>query len=112
MKSGLPLQEATKEAQEQVVVLARSVKHEQRPAYYDEVLGKACLAGACPAASAADKPARPVDDTAAAYQAALALNTLPAWEAFLRYHPQGFYADLARVQIAALSEQQQQQGEG
>ena len=97
MKSGLPLQEATKEAQEQVVALARSVKHEQRPAYYDEVLGKACLAGACTAPAVADKPATPADDTAADYQAALALNTLQAWDAFLKYHPDGFYADLAQA---------------
>jgi hypothetical protein len=35
------------------------------------------------------------------------IGTLRAWEVFLGTHKNGFYADLARVQMAALGEQQQ-----
>src|SRR6185503_7458450 len=56
-----------------------------------------CLAGACTAPAVVDKPVTPADDAAADYQAALALNTLQAWDAFLKYHPDGFYADLAQA---------------
>ena len=96
VRSGLSLQEATKEAQAEVTALARTIAHDQRPAYYDEVLGKACLAGTCTTATTAAAPTTPGDDVASAYQAALAQNSVEAWEAFLKYHPDGFYADLAR----------------
>ena len=102
MRSGVSLQEATKEAQEQVAALARSAGHEQRPAYYDEVLGKACLASACGLRAAPPKPA-PQEDEAAAYQAALGVNSPEAWDAFLKYHADGFYADLARAARAKLA---------
>lgn len=34
---------------------------------------------------------------ASAYQAAVAINTIEAWDAFLKYHDSGYYADLARA---------------
>src|SRR5690606_27622833 len=99
VESGLTLQEATKEAQEKVVALAGSIDHEQRPAYYDEVLGRACLFDTC--LGGAGKAASP-QDAAAAYQAASAVNTAEGWNAFLKHHPDGFYADLARAALAKL----------
>lgn len=95
LRAGLTLQEATKQAQEQVTDLAGTVPHDQQPAYYDEVRGSACLASECARAAAPATASRP-DDAAAAYQAALAVNSVEAWDAFLKYHPDGFYADLAR----------------
>jgi Caspase domain len=50
----------------------------------------------------------PVGDAKADYELVARIGTLKAWEVFLGTHKTGFYADLARVQIAALSEQQQQ----
>ncbi len=47
-------------------------------------------------------PGVTVDNVAAAYTAAQAINTIEAWAAFLRYHDNGFYADLARAAMAKL----------
>ena len=47
LASDMSLQEAVKEAQQEVVALARSIQEEQKPAYYDEVIGRACLSEAC-----------------------------------------------------------------
>lgn len=49
----------------------------------------------------------PLADVKADYELVAKIGTLRAWEVFLGTHKTGFYADLARVQIAALSEQQQ-----
>jgi TPR repeat protein len=92
----MTLQEATKKAQEEVTALARTISHKQQPAYYDEVLGKACLAGECRGGATPEAAASQPNEAAAAYQAALVANSIEAWDAFLRYHPEGFYADLAR----------------
>jgi hypothetical protein len=49
----------------------------------------------------------PIADVKADYELVAKIGTRRAWEVFLGTHKTGFYADLARVQIAALSEQQQ-----
>jgi hypothetical protein len=51
----------------------------------------------------------PIADVKADYELVAKIGTLRAWEVFLGTHKTGFYADLARVQVATLSEQQQQQ---
>ena len=47
LRSGKPLLRAMKAAQQETVVLARSIGHPQRPAFYDETLGDVCLSGTC-----------------------------------------------------------------
>ena len=47
LRADVTLQDAIKTTQQQVVALARSINEKQQPAYYDEVLGKACLSGSC-----------------------------------------------------------------
>lgn len=47
LEAGIPLQDAIKETQRVVASLAETIGHEQQPAYYDEVLGDACIAGQC-----------------------------------------------------------------
>lgn len=42
----------------------------------------------------------------AAYQAALAIDTIEAWESFLRYYSTGLYADLARAALNKLRDDQ------
>jgi hypothetical protein len=51
----------------------------------------------------------PLADVKADYERVAKIGTLRAWEVFLDTHKTGFYADLARVQVAALSGQQQAQ---
>src|SRR5262245_47010206 len=48
----------------------------------------------------------PAGDAKTDYELVARIGTLKAWEVFLGTHKTGFYADLARVQIAALTEQQ------
>jgi hypothetical protein len=48
----------------------------------------------------------PAGDAKADYELVARIGTMKAWEVFLGTHKTGFYADLARVQIAALTEQQ------
>ena len=47
LRADVSLQDAVKGAQEKVLELARSVDHDQLPAYWDEVVGTACLSKAC-----------------------------------------------------------------
>jgi len=42
-----PLQEISRDVKDEVRSLAESIKHVQRPAYYDELLGSYCLSGTC-----------------------------------------------------------------
>jgi hypothetical protein len=46
LRSDVSLQEAVKASQEKVVALARAADHDQKPSYWDEVVGPACL-GEC-----------------------------------------------------------------
>src|SRR5262244_3506075 len=47
----------------------------------------------------------PVSDVKADYELVQKIGSKRAWEVFLGTHPTGFYADLARAQIEALSNQ-------
>jgi invasion protein IalB len=62
LRADMTLQEAIKTTQEQVVALAKSIQENQRPAYYDEVVGRACLSANCNsgAAAASNPPVAPV----------------------------------------------------
>jgi hypothetical protein len=52
LRADLPLLDAIKLSQERVFALARSADHDQTPAYYDEVRGRACLSRECNPANA------------------------------------------------------------
>ena len=52
LRSDFTLQDAIKVAQPKVMELARSVEHDQKPAYLDEVAGPACLSQTCKTSSA------------------------------------------------------------
>jgi len=48
----------------------------------------------------------PVSDVKADYELVQKIGSKRAWDVFLGTHPTGFYADLARAQIEAISEQE------
>ena len=52
LRADMPLLDAIKLSQERVYALARTTDHDQTPAYYDEVRGRACLSQECKAAHA------------------------------------------------------------
>lgn len=94
------LQAAFKAAQQRVNELARSVGHAQRPAYYDEVIGSACLTGNCGVLAT---PVAPTPGNAALeWQDFRTSNSIPALELFARRFPGTAYAALAQERIAAL----------
>ena len=57
LRADLPLLDAIKASQAKTHALAASADHDQTPAYYDEVLGEACLSAACKGAVTPAPPA-------------------------------------------------------
>ena len=103
IRADRPLLDAIKTAQTNVNRLARAVSHDQRPAYYDAVLGTACLSERCRGIAVApdDTPDESSPSTAIAADYALAaqIGTEAAWDAFLSKYadrPDDFYVKLAR----------------
>lgn len=93
------LQSAFKATQLAVNDVARSIGHDQRPAYYDEVVGAACLTGDCAAAAAPGG-----DPDAGTDRIALALQ---GWEYFKEVEDvaalQAFADEFSDTPIAALA---------
>ena len=80
LRADLTLQDAVKAAQAKVVELSRSAGLEaQKPAYYDEVIGPACLSTTCKSAAPTpdDGFAEAFIDAASAEQLAIMVDRLP-----------------------------------
>jgi formylglycine-generating enzyme required for sulfatase activity len=56
LRADLTLQDAVKTTQAKVVALARSINEDQQPAYYDGVIGSACLSANCTSAGMLSGP--------------------------------------------------------
>ena len=116
------LQSAFKQTQKLVNDEAGRIGHPQRPAYYDEVVGSACLTGQCdgvltPAVGAATQPLlaipAPVNpaptprdlqaEAAEAWGAFKDSNSVEALELFVKTYDGTAYAALARERIASLT---------
>jgi hypothetical protein len=114
LQTGQDLVAAMKATQLAVFEAARQAGHEQRPAYYDEVLGRACLTGMCPAGTA--KPAEPPEPAAQLPEPLPDRNAAAArdWviikdtdnvrvlRKFAETYPDSLYAPLAEEKIADL----------
>ncbi len=108
---GVPISAIAKEVRSNVEKLAKSVGHEQRPAYYDELSGDFFFAGAAapakPGATPALTPAPVVASAgpgadAEAFKAAQSIDTVGAWQIYLKRFPSGFYSEMARAALAKL----------
>ncbi len=110
VSQGLSLQEAVKATQSEVVKLARSVDHDQQPAYIDEMLGETCLSGDCQpatasaaAAAAPEPPPAQLPGPEMAFWTTIADSDNPEdFEAYLAQFPDGTFSRLAKIRIAAL----------
>jgi hypothetical protein len=104
---GMSLTELAKTVRRKVAKLAGQVSHEQQPAYYDELSDDdfAFVEANSPNLSPTPDPmlSSTVDATRVAYEEAKSINSAEAWGVFLKYHPDGYYADLARAAIDNLS---------
>jgi uncharacterized protein len=115
LRSDMTLQAAIKVTQEQVVALAKSVQADQTPAYYDEVIGSACLSASCNsdggAANLQPSPPQPPPspptreaNVEVVYWNSIVNSTNRAdFEAYLSDYPSGAFASLARNRLAALA---------
>lgn len=101
LRADMTLQEAIKASQAQVVTLARSAGSEQKPAYYDEVIGPACLSTVCktagPLSSQSDEIVGAlIDQFASSEQLELIVARLP----------DGALKERARARLEALKAKQ------
>jgi hypothetical protein len=106
---GLALHDMARQLRVDVIELASTVPHAQRPAYYDGVVGKYCLAG-CEGAAIAPKHVEPSATSQGASEAerpwALVKDTTSpaALEAFIKRFGDTFYGDLAKARLADLKQ--------
>ncbi len=109
VSQGLSLQEAVKATQSEVVKLARSVDHDQQPAYIDEMLGATCLSGTCTAPGPGPAPEPGGGDAVEiAFWTSIAGSSSAAdFEAYLSRYPEGAFAVLAQNRLAALQAPQE-----
>ncbi|MDA9432925.1 caspase family protein [Bradyrhizobium sp. CCBAU 51627] len=88
----------------------RSTGNKQEPFVYGSLGGDdvpLVPVKAAPAASATPTPAiNPQADMRRDYELALQVGNKPAWEAFLAQHPDGFYANLAKLQLDKIQAEQ------
>ncbi|MGX4807694.1 caspase family protein [Bradyrhizobium guangdongense] len=88
----------------------KSTGNKQEPFVYGSLGGEdvpLVPVRAAPAAAAAAAPAsNPQADMRRDYELALQVGNKPAWEAFLAQHPDGFYANLAKLQLDKIQAEQ------
>ena len=88
----------------------KSTGNKQEPFVYGSLGGEdvpLVPVKAAPVAAAAPAPAlNPQADMRRDYELALQVGNKPAWEAFLAQHPDGFYANLAKLQLDKIQAEQ------
>lgn len=101
------LQSAFKQTQRLVNEEAGRVGHPQRPAYYDEVIGSACLSDNCTGAAQPALQTQPAitsaQQAAIDWEAFKTSNSIEALERFARQYSGTGYAALAQERIASLT---------
>lgn len=104
-KPGVRIEDLVREVQDVVEALASTVKHEQRPAMYNEARGNFYFFGPVVVQTAPPK-VEPADIAAQAEQqgwaAAQKAHNESGYNAYLREYPNGRFAAAARIAIASL----------
>ena len=101
-KPGLTVTDVARNVRLAVADMTKDVGHEQIPAYYDELVGRFCLAGC----DASPRSAGEAERIAADYKAAAGVGTRDAWELFLAEHgasADNFLVKLARKEFEKLA---------
>jgi uncharacterized caspase-like protein len=95
---GMSLTEVAEQVRVLVRQMAETVQHRQTPAYYNQVLGRVCLAGGeCGTRVAGGEAAEAWDRTKDT-------TSIPVLDAFIRRFGDTYYGDLARVKLAELKQ--------
>jgi len=89
---GLTLTEVAEQVRVSVRQVAATVQHRQTPAYYNQVLGRVCVAGG------------DCGEAERAWALMKDKTSIPALEAFIRRFGDTYYGDLAKVRLAELKQ--------
>jgi urea transport system substrate-binding protein len=107
---GLALHDMARQLRVDVIELASTVPHAQRPAYYDGVVGKYCLAG-CESAAEGPKRAEPsteeqrISTAATTWEKLRSSTNLADLEGFAARYRDLYFAGLAKARIDELKKQ-------
>jgi formylglycine-generating enzyme required for sulfatase activity len=101
---GLSLTEVAEQVRLSVRQIAATVQHRQTPAYYNQVLGRVCLAGGECGPRAGWAPTVLQSESAEAWAVAKDAQSIAALEAFIHRFGNTYYGDLAKVRLAELKE--------
>jgi uncharacterized caspase-like protein len=87
-----------------------TTNHAQLPELSLSMIGQFYLRGvsAPPATATSLAPSPPLKTTSSDFDAAVGVDTVAGWDAFLKEHPEGFYADLARQRKALIEKREKQ----
>jgi hypothetical protein len=108
---GLALHDMARQLRTEVIALASTVPHSQRPAYYEGVDGRYCLAG-CEGTAETVKRETPsgssarLSEAAEAWAATKDTTSIAVLEAFMMRYTDTIYADLAWARAEELRKQQ------
>ncbi len=125
-KPGMALRDLAASVREEVDKLSKSVGHEQRPAYYDDLPSDFSFSPSTTTAPAdpatqqtvifvpqvqVPQPSPPISGLSEeqAYKLSQSIDTVDAWNVFLSQYPAGIYtpyAQAAKEKLLALAEQQ------
>ena len=104
---GLSLTDVAEQVRVGVRQMASTVQHRQTPAYYNQVLGRMCIAGGdCGPRSAGGSTAGQPSEAERAWSLAKDATSVAVLEAFIARYKDTFHADLARARINELKRQQ------
>lgn len=104
-EKGLELSTLTRRVKRDVRALARTVRHVQTPAVYNEVIGDVFLAGrSIVVEPKAETPRPPVNAAAQAWNAIENVTSPAVLKAFVKEFPDSIYATFAKARIAELKE--------
>jgi S1-C subfamily serine protease/uncharacterized caspase-like protein len=112
----LSLTEVAEQVRVGVRQMAATVQHRQTPAYYNQVLGRVCLAGGdcaarsplvqLPTAQQATAPPERLSEAAEAWDRVKETKSIPVLDAFVGRYKDTFYAELARARREDLRKEQ------
>jgi uncharacterized protein YraI len=107
LRADLPLLDAIKASQAKTHTLAASADHDQTPAYYDEVLGEACLSAACKTAVSPTRPAASVPPEEAFTAMIDTTTSADVLASLIAKLSDGPLKERAKARLAAVSNQTQ-----
>jgi formylglycine-generating enzyme required for sulfatase activity len=100
---GLTLTDVAEQVRADVRKMAATVQHRQSPAYYNQVVGRVCLAGdSCSPRSIGGAGPIALSEVEGAWDRTKDANSIAALEAFIKRYADTYYGDLAKIRLMEL----------